>query len=133
MTLSPQYRTFYLEDKYDDITSLSAPGRDRRDLFHRAQSHAVVIGTLLDDIESDDIKGKSSGLVTRRGLPRAASEAQVGILQTKARIMREYHELTHRRGRKSAPELNVKNEKISSRNMPYSELLRELEEMMNRS
>jgi hypothetical protein len=109
-----------------------------------------VIGTLLDDSESDDIKGKTSGLVTRHGLPRAASEAQIGTLQTKyhrlsshhallnqdevkTRIMREYHELAHRGGRKSAPELNARSEKISSRNMPYSGLLQELKEMMNRS
>ena len=72
------YRTSHLEHKdADGITFLSAPERDRRDLFHRTRSHAVAIGTLF---KSDDIKGgKSSGLVlTRHGLPRAASEAQLG-------------------------------------------------------
>jgi hypothetical protein len=133
MIISPRYRTSYQEETDDSSTSLSAPGRDRRDLFHRAWSHggAVAVGTLLDGIASDDTKGKSSGLVTTRhgGLSRAVSEAQVGALQkdaVKARIMREYHELTH--GRTSAPELNAK-----SKNMSYSGLLQELQELMNGS
>jgi hypothetical protein len=150
-----RYRTSYLEEEHkdDNSNSLSAPERDRRDLFHRAAARSQH-GTLLNDIvESDEvIKGKSFGLATRSGglVPRAASEAQVGAQQTKyhrlsthhpllnqdavkARIMREYHELTLGRGGKPAPELSSNNEKICSRNMLYSGLLQELQEMMGRS